>query len=113
MRRRRAIDTEMNYEFWATPGGERLIERIPQRRVGAESDLDGAILFARVAGLAIYDGQRDHGGWRVLVDLSHRPGLVRNCAQAGTHNHRLQLLRKFLSTRHCEERSDEAIQSRA
>jgi 3-oxoacyl-[acyl-carrier protein] reductase len=39
------IDTEMNHEFWSTPGGEKLIKRIPQRRVGAESDLDGAILL--------------------------------------------------------------------
>ena len=39
------IDTEMNHEMWSTPGGERLIKRIPQRRVGAESDLDGAILL--------------------------------------------------------------------
>ncbi len=39
------IDTEMNHAFWETPGGERLIKRIPQRRVGAESDLDGAILL--------------------------------------------------------------------
>jgi 3-oxoacyl-[acyl-carrier protein] reductase len=39
------IDTEMNHAFWSTPGGERLIKRIPQRRVGAESDLDGAILL--------------------------------------------------------------------
>ena len=39
------IDTEMNHEFWSTPGGERLTKRIPQRRVGAESDLDGAILL--------------------------------------------------------------------
>src|SRR5215475_7536342 len=39
------IDTEMNHEFWETPGGERLIKRIPQRRVGAESDLDGAIML--------------------------------------------------------------------
>ena len=39
------IDTEMNHEFWATPAGERLAKRIPQRRVGAESDLDGAILL--------------------------------------------------------------------
>jgi 3-oxoacyl-[acyl-carrier protein] reductase len=39
------IDTEMNHDFWASPGGERLIKRIPQRRVGAESDLDGAILL--------------------------------------------------------------------
>jgi 3-oxoacyl-[acyl-carrier protein] reductase len=39
------IDTEMNREFWATPAGEKLAKRIPQRRVGAESDLDGAILL--------------------------------------------------------------------
>ena len=39
------IDTEMNHDFWSTPGGEKLTKRIPQRRVGAESDLDGAILL--------------------------------------------------------------------
>ncbi|WP_407178358.1 glucose 1-dehydrogenase [Bradyrhizobium sp. STM 3562] len=39
------IDTEMNHDLWSTPAGERLIKRIPQRRVGAESDLDGAILL--------------------------------------------------------------------
>ncbi|MHC1950816.1 SDR family NAD(P)-dependent oxidoreductase, partial [Bradyrhizobium sp. UFLA06-06] len=33
------IDTEMNHDFWSTPAGERLAKRIPQRRVGAESDL--------------------------------------------------------------------------
>jgi 3-oxoacyl-[acyl-carrier protein] reductase len=39
------IDTEMNHDFWATPGGEKLARRIPQRRVGTEADLDGAILL--------------------------------------------------------------------
>ncbi|MCP1841507.1 NAD(P)-dependent dehydrogenase (short-subunit alcohol dehydrogenase family) [Bradyrhizobium sp. USDA 4524] len=39
------IDTEMNHDFWSTPAGERLARRIPQRRVGAESDLDGAIML--------------------------------------------------------------------
>jgi len=39
------IDTEMNHDFWATPSGEKLAKRIPQRRVGAESDLDGAIML--------------------------------------------------------------------
>jgi NAD(P)-dependent dehydrogenase (short-subunit alcohol dehydrogenase family) len=29
----------------ATPSGKKLTKRIPQRRVGAESDLDGAILL--------------------------------------------------------------------
>lgn len=39
------IDTEMNHDFWATPPGEKLTRRIPQRRIGSESDLDGAILL--------------------------------------------------------------------
>jgi len=39
------IDTEMNHAFWSTQSGEKLIKRIPQRRVGTESDLDGAILL--------------------------------------------------------------------
>jgi NAD(P)-dependent dehydrogenase (short-subunit alcohol dehydrogenase family) len=39
------IDTEMNHDFWATPPGEKLTRRIPQRRIGMESDLDGAILL--------------------------------------------------------------------
>lgn len=39
------IDTEMNHAFWSTAAGEKLTRRIPQRRVGAESDLDGAIML--------------------------------------------------------------------
>ena len=39
------IDTEFNHDFWSTPPGERLIKGIPQRRLGHESDLDGAILL--------------------------------------------------------------------
>ena len=39
------IDTDINHDFWATPPGEKLARRIPQRRVGHESDLDGAILL--------------------------------------------------------------------
>ncbi len=39
------IDTDLNHAFWSTPSGEKLIKRIPQRHVGAESDLDGAILL--------------------------------------------------------------------
>lgn len=39
------IDTEINHDIWTTPAGEKLIKRIPQRRVGHESDLDGAILL--------------------------------------------------------------------
>jgi len=39
------IDTEFNHDLWSTPPGERLIKGIPQRRLGHESDLDGAILL--------------------------------------------------------------------
>jgi len=39
------IDTEMNHDFWSTPSGQKLAKRIPQARIGAEADLDGAILL--------------------------------------------------------------------
>jgi NAD(P)-dependent dehydrogenase (short-subunit alcohol dehydrogenase family) len=39
------IDTAINHDFWSTPAGEKLTKRIPQRRIGAESDLDGAIML--------------------------------------------------------------------
>ena len=39
------IETEMNSDFWKTPGGKRLIERIPQRRIGKPEHLDGALLL--------------------------------------------------------------------
>ena len=39
------IETEMNGDFWKTPGGQRLIERIPQRRIGQPGHLDGALLL--------------------------------------------------------------------
>jgi NAD(P)-dependent dehydrogenase (short-subunit alcohol dehydrogenase family) len=39
------IETEMNSDFWKTDGGKRLIERIPQRRIGKPEHLDGALLL--------------------------------------------------------------------
>ena len=39
------IETEMNGDFWKTPGGLRLIDRIPQRRIGQPEHLDGALLL--------------------------------------------------------------------
>jgi NAD(P)-dependent dehydrogenase (short-subunit alcohol dehydrogenase family) len=39
------IETEMNSAFWKTPGGQRLIERVPQRRIGQPEHLDGALLL--------------------------------------------------------------------
>jgi hypothetical protein len=41
----------MNRSLWRTPVGQRVIERIPQRRLGEPRDLDGArLLLASDAG---------------------------------------------------------------
>jgi NAD(P)-dependent dehydrogenase (short-subunit alcohol dehydrogenase family) len=37
------IETELNRDFFASPGGERLIETLPRHRLGQPDDLDGLI----------------------------------------------------------------------
>jgi NAD(P)-dependent dehydrogenase (short-subunit alcohol dehydrogenase family) len=39
------IETELNDAFFATDAGQALIKRIPQRRLGTASDLDGPLLL--------------------------------------------------------------------
>jgi len=39
------VETDLNRDFWESPAGQRLIERIPQRRLGQLTDLDGALLL--------------------------------------------------------------------
>jgi NAD(P)-dependent dehydrogenase (short-subunit alcohol dehydrogenase family) len=39
------VETELNRDFWASPAGRRLIERVPQRRLGQPEDLDGPLLL--------------------------------------------------------------------
>ena len=39
------IETDMNRQFFTTQAGQRLIKRIPQRRVGQVEDLDGVLLL--------------------------------------------------------------------
>ena len=39
------ILTEMNREFFGSPGGGAMVRRIPQRRLGTPEDLDGALLL--------------------------------------------------------------------
>lgn len=39
------VETEMNRDFFASPPGEALIKRIPQRRLGRMEDLDGPLLL--------------------------------------------------------------------
>lgn len=53
------FETEMNRDFFASPPGEALVKRIPQRRLGRMEDLDGPLLLlasdagAYVTGAAI------------------------------------------------------------
>jgi 3-oxoacyl-[acyl-carrier protein] reductase len=56
------IETEINREFLAGPAGERMRQRIPQRRFGATSDLDGALL------LLASDASRYMTGSIIVVD---------------------------------------------
>jgi len=39
------IETELNRDFFASPAGQALIKRIPQRRLGQPGDLDGTLLL--------------------------------------------------------------------
>ena len=39
------VETDMNRQFFSTQAGQRLIKRIPQRRLGQDEDLDGALLL--------------------------------------------------------------------
>ncbi len=39
------IESDMNREFLASPAGERMVRRIPQRRFGEPADLDGVLLL--------------------------------------------------------------------
>jgi NAD(P)-dependent dehydrogenase (short-subunit alcohol dehydrogenase family) len=59
------FDTEINTEFWDTPAGQAMIKRIPQRRLGEPSDLDGALL------LLASDASRYMTGSCITVDGGH------------------------------------------
>jgi NAD(P)-dependent dehydrogenase (short-subunit alcohol dehydrogenase family) len=39
------IETDLNRDFFASPAGQALIKRIPQRRLGKPEDLDGPLLL--------------------------------------------------------------------
>jgi 3-oxoacyl-[acyl-carrier protein] reductase len=39
------IETEINRDFLASPAGQRMLGKVPQRRFGQPEDLDGALLF--------------------------------------------------------------------
>jgi 3-oxoacyl-[acyl-carrier protein] reductase len=56
------IETEINHDFLQGPAGERMRQRIPQRRFGTPSDLDGALL------LLASDASRYLTGSIIVVD---------------------------------------------
>ena len=39
------IETDINRDFFATPSGQAMLKKIPQRRLGRPEDLDGALLL--------------------------------------------------------------------
>ena len=39
------IETEINASYWETPGGQKLIEKLPRKRVGEAKDLEGLLLL--------------------------------------------------------------------
>jgi NAD(P)-dependent dehydrogenase (short-subunit alcohol dehydrogenase family) len=59
------IETKLNKAFFASPPGEALIKRIPQRRLGALEDLDGPLL------LLASDASRFMTGSVLAVDGGH------------------------------------------
>jgi len=59
------VETELNQDFWGTDAGKAMIKRIPQRRLGQLSDLDGPML------LLASDASRYMTGSVLAVDGGH------------------------------------------
>ena len=62
------IQTDMNREFFESPLGHKVVERIPQRKIGTPGDLDGALM------LLASNASRFMTGSIILVDGGHDAG---------------------------------------
>jgi NAD(P)-dependent dehydrogenase (short-subunit alcohol dehydrogenase family) len=62
------ISSDINAAFFATPAGEAMVRRVPQRRLGTPGDLDGALL------LLASDAGRHMTGSTITVDGGHSIG---------------------------------------
>lgn len=64
------IETDLNRDFFASEAGKTLIKRIPQRRLGQPSELDGALLlFASDAGSYITGASLAADGGHLVSSL--------------------------------------------
>jgi NAD(P)-dependent dehydrogenase (short-subunit alcohol dehydrogenase family) len=59
------IETPLNRDFFATEGGQALVKRVPQRRLGRGEDLEGALL------LLCSDASSFMTGATIAVDGGH------------------------------------------
>lgn len=59
------VETELNRGFWQSDAGQALVKRIPQRRLGQLSDLDGPLL------LLVSNASRYMTGSVLVVDGGH------------------------------------------
>ena len=59
------VETDLNRDFFASDAGKALIKRVPQRRIGSMSDLDGPLL------LLASDDSAFMTGTEIVVDGGH------------------------------------------
>ena len=62
------VASDINRDFFASPAGQAMVKRIPQRRLGTPEDLDGALL------LLCSEAGRHMTGSTVTVDGGHSIG---------------------------------------
>jgi NAD(P)-dependent dehydrogenase (short-subunit alcohol dehydrogenase family) len=106
------IETEMNSPFWKTPAGQKLIERIPQRRIGQPEHLDGALLLlASDAGTFMTGSVLTVDGGHMVSSLQSRVRLGRTnkkgCPKSQASHYRGKITAKETVWQHPPDPIDE------